>query len=63
MTTEQLESLVGYTITQVEIVQDFGDEWPVLIGVSPSGDMVQIEVARDEEGNGPGCLFITKLER
>lgn len=59
---EELNELVGATITQAEVVASDGDNWPVLILAHPSGKIIQIEVSRDGEGNGPGYLFMSEVK-
>jgi hypothetical protein len=60
--SEELNELIGATITQAEVVASDGDNWPVLILAHPSGKMIQIEILRDNEGNGPGCLFMSEVK-
>lgn len=52
--------LVGFTVTQVEQkVEDMGgyeEVWPQ-ITLKKGPKEIQLEVSRDEEGNGPGFLF------
>ena len=56
-----LEPLVGATITKVEIKTEeeegFSEDWPVLTIKFSDGHVGEVEVSRDEEGNGPGFLF------
>ena len=59
---EELNELVGATIMRAEIVDSYGDEWPVLVLAHPSGKMIQIEISRDYEGNGPGCLLMNEVK-
>jgi hypothetical protein len=55
------EMLIGLTCVGVDARTDSeGDCWPVIIFKLPEkdgGGEVEIEVSRDEEGNGPGFLF------
>lgn len=51
--------LVGMTIERVEIRTEevmFG-EWLIIHAVDKTGERFQLEVSRDEEGNGPGFVF------
>ena len=59
---EELNELIGATITQAEVVTSYGDNWPVLILAHPNGKMIQIEVSRDDEGNGPGVLLMNEVK-
>lgn len=54
------ESLIGYTIVGFELVDDGEYEWPRLILYREDAEQhtLVVEVSRDEEGNGPGCLFV-----
>jgi len=58
------QQLTGFVITKVEVNEedDFGHTqlWPVLWAKHPkTGETARIEVSQDEEGNGPGFLFIS----
>ena len=52
--------LIGFKVTKVEQkVEDMGgyeEVWP-LITLKKGVKEIQREVSKDEEGNGPGCLF------
>jgi len=53
--------LVGMTVVKAGIgeVDEFGDEgFPFFILKAKDGTKVKIEVSQDQEGNGPGFLFI-----
>lgn len=55
-------TLVGMTITNVNIVNDltdggFGDNWLVIQATDKDGKRYRLEVSRDPEGNGPGFIF------
>lgn len=56
-----LEPLKGATITGVKVkTEDEGgytEDWPVLTMKFSDGHVGEVEVSRDEEGNGPGFLF------
>jgi hypothetical protein len=56
-----LEPLKGATITEVEIKTKnevgYPEDWPVLTMKFNDGHVGEVEVSRDEEGNGPGFLF------
>ena len=57
---EYYEQLVGATITHYEEVKDdhADDPFPVFLMKLEDGTKVQVDVSRDEEGNGGGFLFI-----
>lgn len=58
-----LSGLVGGTILQVEAADDGeGGYWPVLVIQDKNGNVIQIEASADEEGNGPGHIFIGVLK-
>lgn len=61
-TNQDLKDLIGATIMQAETVSSYGEDWPVLVAVRPDGKIIQIEISRDSEGNGPGCLFVSEVE-
>jgi hypothetical protein len=42
---------------EVNEYSDWAEDWPQLTFMNANGDTMVIEVARDEEGNGPGFLF------
>jgi hypothetical protein len=46
-------ALKGGTIVSV----DGGAEFPKFTVKTPSGELFEVEVSRDPEGNGPGFLF------
>jgi len=56
--------LVGWTITSFDLVEDTEDPldtylWPTFtLTHHKTGNTVKVEVSQDEEGNGPGFLFI-----
>lgn len=57
-----LAPLEGATITKAEVVvQDDGfglmQEWPRLTVRAKDGETYELELSRDEEGNGPGFVF------
>lgn len=60
--TESLSTLKGATVVEVAALRDdsngWPEVWPVLILQTPDGTLLQVEVSRDPEGNGPGHLFI-----
>lgn len=55
---QQMAPLVGGIIREVSVLS--GD-WPALAVELPDGRVLQVEVSRDSEGNGPGYLFIEEL--
>ena len=59
------EQLIGATITHYEEVKDEHalDPFPVFLMKLKDGTKVQVDVSRDEEGNGGGFLFIAPAER
>ena len=58
------EQLIGAKIIQFELVEDEYalDPFPVYIVKLEDGTHMQVDVSRDEEGNGGGFLFITPSE-
>lgn len=49
--------LVGAKIVGVENnIDDYDDVWTKLV-VEKDGQKFEVEISRDEEGNGPGFLF------
>jgi len=58
-----LSGLVGATVVQVEAADDGeGGFWPVIIVQDKNGNVIQLEASADEEGNGPGHIFIGALK-
>lgn len=57
-----LSELMGATVVNVAALTDdsegWTEVWPVLLLQKPDGTLLQVEVSRDPEGNGPGHLFI-----
>jgi len=54
--------LKGATILNVEIFEDdmfygFDANWPVIIVRLADGSITELQLSRDEEGNGPGFMF------
>ena len=50
--------LVGGTITEVNMkAGEYDQLWPNIRVEMPNGDIFNLEVSQDEEGNGPGFLF------
>lgn len=49
--------LVGGVIEGFGIVEEEDDYWPCFNVKLVTGELVQIEVSQDPEGNGPGFLF------
>lgn len=65
--TKHYESLKGYTVEHVEIMEErqFGypQFWPRILFVNKeTGDSIIVDVSCDEEGNEPGYLFISHYE-
>lgn len=65
--TKHYGALKGYTIVDVEILAEreygFPEFWPRLYLANPeTGESIVIDVSQDEEGNGPGYLFISHYE-
>lgn len=62
----ELKKLEGGKIVAIgavvdeEFADDFGwpEVWPVLHVLLPNGTKLEVSVSQDEEGNGPGHLFI-----
>jgi hypothetical protein len=59
---KELKKLIGGKVIAVGAVleDDLGwpEVWPVFHLLLPNGEKLAITVSRDEEGNGPGHLFI-----
>lgn len=57
---EYLKPLVGGTITSVGVNEEddngFAEAWPK-ITVKKGAQTYELEISRDEEGNGPGFVF------
>ena len=50
--------LVGYQVDSVALAQDEGGAlWPTLTMTKQGSPDLEVEVSRDEEGNGPGFLL------
>jgi hypothetical protein len=55
--------LIGAKILKVAVLKDEDDDdnfsrgWPTLWVEAADGKRFQLEVSRDEEGNGPGFIF------
>jgi hypothetical protein len=63
---KELNSLIGGKIIAIAAVIDNSDEewpevWPVLNLLLPNGKTLEVSVSSDEEGNGPGHLFIDEV--
>lgn len=62
--TNYLDELVGATVVHaaafVDTEEGWPEVWPVLVLRKPDGTLLQVEVSRDPEGNGPGHLFIAE---
>lgn len=58
-TEKYLAPLVGCKIVAVraDADEDGLDPWPVILAETVDGVSYELEVSRDEEGNGPGFLF------
>ena len=58
--TNYYRQLVGAKITKFKMVKGPHDykPYPTYWVDAPNGDRLRIEVSQDEEGNGPGFLFI-----
>jgi hypothetical protein len=52
--------LAGATVLHAggDLYDRTGDHFPYLALMLPDGTTVKCEISRDEEGNGPGWLFI-----
>lgn len=51
--------LVGSRIINVAVKtpDDFGDVWTTITIEDADGNIFDLELSRDEEGNGPGFIF------
>ena len=54
--TDYYSSLVGFLITDFRLSNDDDGDWPIFT-VEKGDEKFEVEVSRDEEGNGPGFLF------
>ena len=56
--------LVGAKITRFEMVQrEYDDEpFPTYWVKARNGDRLKLAFSRDEEGNGPGFIFIEEVD-
>lgn len=52
-----LKPLEGATILRSLARLEDGEVWPTLLVRTTEGQILRLEVSRDEEGNGPGFLF------
>ena len=61
---EYYKQLEGYTVEQAFLGADdgYGGKFPTLVLARAGYPSIKIEVSRDEEGNGPGFLFIGDLK-
>ena len=59
---DQMKGLKGATVADIAaFTQDdgFGEEhWLGIVLIAKNGDVVQLTVSQDPEGNGPGFLFV-----
>lgn len=62
---DYLKPLVGGSVIAYGAVENdefgFPEVWPVLRIQLPNGKVVDLVVSRDEEGNGPGHLFVEEI--
>ena len=59
-----LKPLIGFQVVEcVAATDEDGDVWPVIVLASLDGKeiVVQLEIARDGEGNGPGAVLMSRL--
>jgi hypothetical protein len=54
---DYLRPLEGATITSAKGFDEEGEAWPRLRVKMPDGTHRELEIGRDEEGNGPGFIF------
>ena len=56
--------LVGATITRFDMVQGAYDDepFPTYWVTGRNGDRLKLALSRDEEGNGPGFIFIEEVD-
>ena len=61
---KHLSQLVGATIISArgDIEAESGELWPTIVLRLANGKEAQLEVSRDEEGNGPGFLFFAVID-
>lgn len=60
---DTLSGLIGATVIQVDASTDEeGDVWPILVFQDKHGNVIQSEISRDAEGNGPGHIFLGVLK-
>jgi len=55
-----LTQLTGARIMDAGCLVEGGEAWPVLLlgMANGNGQLVLLEVAQDDEGNGPGAVFV-----
>lgn len=60
---EKYAILVGATITSLELKKD-GEYswWPIVHAKTVDGTELVLEISQDDEGNGPGAIFMNTLE-
>lgn len=58
---EYYGQLVGMKVVKAGFtdLDESGQSFPFLILRDKAGDLTRVEVSQDEEGNGPGFLFIS----
>lgn len=51
--------LEGATILSFKMThdEDFSEYWPTFLVKLASGEVIEIEISQDEEGNGPGMVL------
>lgn len=55
--TDYYKQLVGAVVVGFGVVEEDDEFWPCFNVKLVTGEVVQIDVSQDEEGNGPGFLF------
>lgn len=58
---DQLSGLIGCVIVQIEKATVDGQDWPIIIAKNVDDQIFQLEISSDEEGNGPGHIFLGLL--
>jgi hypothetical protein len=58
---EYYKQMVGFKIVGFKMDDEGIDSWPVFI-VEKDGETHQMVVSRDQEGNGPGFMFLEDVK-
>lgn len=59
---EMLSHIKNMTVIEaVGATDDEGNVWPVIVLADSANNVFQLEISSDEEGNGPGHIYFSKL--